>query len=223
MAPMIIIAAILLVAVAIGYAFGGRLKAFEHLEVHWWSLAIVGLLLQGIPLPTIAQVSPRVIGTGALTLSYVLLLAFLAINRWIPGAALMAIGVLLNLVVVTINGGMPVSAVAIERAGGHVEALESSVSIKHHVATEDDLLPFLGDVIPIPEPVGIVISFGDVLLYAGMAWFVIQVMRGRSRANPRPLAMWFLAYRGKHAPSHWRMPARYRTRRAGAGTPGTGP
>jgi hypothetical protein len=68
----------------------------------------------------------------------------------------------------------------------------------------------LGDVIPFPPPASVVLSIGDVLLYAGMAWFVFQVMRGRSRETPRPIAMWFLAYRGKHAPGHWRMAARYR-------------
>ena len=34
-----------------------------------------------------------------------------------------------------------------EIAGGSVENLEASGSTKHHVATDDDLLPFLGDVI----------------------------------------------------------------------------
>ncbi len=218
-----IIPVILLAAVGVGYTFGGRLRNFETLEVHWWSFAIAGVIIQSVPLPAIDGVSPRLIGAGALLISYVLLLAFLTVNRWIPGASVMAVGLLMNLLVVGINGGMPVSAAAIERAGGSVEALASSTSIKHHVANDEDLLAFLGDVVPVPEPAGIVISIGDLLLYGGMAWFVIQVMRGRSRANPRPLAMWFLTYRGKHAPTHWRIPARYRAPRAAAGRPGTSP
>lgn len=217
------IPAILLVAVAIGYVSGGRLRNFEGLAIHWWPLAFLGLVLQIVPLPTLWEISPRLVGAGALLLSYVLLLAFITVNRWIPGAQLMAIGLLLNLLVVGLNGGMPVTASAIEAAGGSVAILEGGGSVKHHLATEDDLLTFLGDAIPIPPPAKLVLSVGDVLLYTGMAWFVIQVMRGRSPENPRPLAMWFLSYRGKHAPEHWRKPARYRQRRAEATPSGSGP
>jgi hypothetical protein len=52
-----------------------------------------------------------------------LLLAFLTVNRWIPGAAVMAVGLLMNLTVVVANGGMPVSAAAVETAGGTAAAL----------------------------------------------------------------------------------------------------
>ena len=215
--------AIILIAVGIGYLLGGRLRNFERLAVHWWPLAFVGLILQSFTIASFWGLSPRVTGAGALLLSYVLLLAFITVNRWIPGAQLMAIGLLLNLLVVGLNGGMPVTGSAIEAAGGSVAILEDGGSVKHHLATEDDLLTFLGDAIPIPPPAKLVLSIGDVLLYTGMAWFVIQVMRGRSPENPRPLAMWFLSYRGKHAPGHWRMPARYRHHRAEAAPSGTGP
>ena len=100
-----------------------------------------------------------------------------------------------------------------------VQALEQRSPCALDIANESrflqvvrvDLLRPLGDVIPIPPPAGIVLSVGDLLLYAGIAWFVVQVMRGRSRENPRPIAMWFPGYRGKHAPGHWRLPPRYRT------------
>ena len=156
--------------------------------------------------------------------SYLLLLGFLAVNRWVPAAAVMAVGLSLNLAVVSLNAGMPVSASAIRSAGGpaSLQTLTTEEGGKHHLMTEQDLLAPLGDVIPAPPPFSVVLSIGDLLLYGGMAWFVIQVMRGRSRENPRPLAMWFPTYRGKHAPSHWRMPARYRaTGHAAAGRSGT--
>ena len=135
---------------------------------------------------------------------------FLNVNRWIPGAAIMAVGLLMNLTVVAANGGMPVSGRAVESAGGTASTLATDAGAKHHLMSDRDLFAALGDVIPIPPPAGVVLSIGDVLLYAGMAWFVFQVTRGRSRETPRPIAMWFLAYRGKHAPGHWRMAARYR-------------
>jgi hypothetical protein len=219
MSPIVLV---LVPAVVVGLLLGGSFRRFEHLHVHWWILAFTGLALQAVPVPTIGGISPRILGTAMLVTSYVLLLGFIAVNRWIPAARIMAVGLLLNLLVVATNGGMPVSARAIERAGGSATALASEPSEKHHLMTEDDVLWFLGDVIPIPPPVKIVLSIGDVLLYLGMAWFVVQVMRGRSRENPRPLALWFPSYRGKHAPSHWRIPARYRSH-AGADRSGSEP
>lgn len=221
---MFLVPAIVLLAVMTGYVAGGRLRAFEGLSVHWWVLVFLGLAAQSAPLPSFAAITPRVLGTLVLLASYLLLLAFIAVNRWIPGARVMAAGLLLNLIVVGLNAGMPVSAQAVETAGGSVAEMANAENPKHHLREDRDMVAFLGDVIPIPAPVGIVLSVGDVLLYAGMGWFVVQVMRGRSRENPRPLAMWFLSYRGKHAPSHWRMAARHRAPdHAGAGKPGTSP
>ena len=68
-----------------------------------------------------------------LALSYALLLAFLYANRWIPGATVMTIGLVLNLTVVVLNGGMPVQAAAIERSGGDPAVLELAQDNKHHL------------------------------------------------------------------------------------------
>ena len=197
-------------AVLVGILAGGSLRNFELLRIHWWVFAFVGLALQIVPVPGFANVPVWAVGAGMLAASYVLLLTFLTVNRWITGASVMAIGLLMNLAVVASNGGMPVSARAIEAAGGSAAVLADGGGAKHHLMNDADVLTPLGDVIPIPRPIGVVLSIGDVLLYAGIAWFIVQVMRGRSRESPRPIAMWFPAYRGKHAPGHWRMPARYR-------------
>ncbi len=207
MSPVLIVIA---AAVLVGLLAGGSLRNFERLRVHWWAIALVGLGLQIVPVPEFSGVPNWAVGAGMLTASYVLLLVFLVVNRWIPGATVMAIGLLLNLAVVGANGGMPVSANAIETAGGSVAPLADGAGAKHHLMNDADVLSPLGDVIPIPPPAGVVLSIGDLLLYAGIAWFVFQVMRGRSRENPRPIAMWFPGYRGKHAPGHWRLPPRYR-------------
>jgi len=207
MSPVLVVLA---AAILVGLLAGGSLRNFERLRVHWWALAFVGLGLQIVPVPELSGAPLWAVGAGMLVASYVLLLTFLTVNRWIPGAAVMAIGLLMNLAVVAANGGMPVSAHAIEIAGGSAADLVDGAGAKHHVMFDEDVLTPLGDVIPIPPPAGVVLSIGDVLLYMGIAWFVFQVMRGRSPENPRPIAMWFPAYRGKHAPGYWRMPARYR-------------
>jgi hypothetical protein len=159
-----------------------------------------------------------------LAASYAVLVVFLISNRWVPGMPVMRIGLLLNLLVVLLNGGMPVTAWAIEHVGGDPAVLAQEARTKHHLQTDDDLLWWLGDVIPVPAPFNDVVSVGDVLLYGGMVYSIAEIMRGRRRENPRPLAWWFLGYRGKHAPEWWRMPIRYRgPDHAGAERSGTEP
>jgi hypothetical protein len=121
----------------------------------------------------------------------------------------MATGLLMNLAVVALNGGMPVSLDAVRAAGADgVIVIEDGA--KHHVMTSADTLQPLADVIPVPAPFGVVLSIGDVLLYGGMAWWCFAVTRGRFRENVRPPARRSLMYRGKHAPEAYRLPARYR-------------
>jgi hypothetical protein len=219
---MALIPILVFLAIALGYLLGGRLRGFEDLRINRWGLALIGLAFQWIPATTIGGVPPSVVGPVMLALSYALLVVFLVSNRWIPGAPVMRIGLLLNLAVVMVNGGMPVQAEAIERAGGDPYTLMQASATKHHLMTEDDVLWQLGDVIPIPRPFSDVLSIGDVLLYGGMVYSITEIMRGRRRENPRPLAWWFPGYRGKHAPDYWRMPIRYRTPdRAEAGRSGS--
>ena len=212
---MPLVPTLVVVAVAVGYLLGGRLSGFEDLRINRWGLALVGLafqaVLQAFPTATIAGVAPSVTGPVLLAASYASLVLFLFANRWIPGMPVMRIGLLLNLIVVLLNGGMPVTAWAIEHVGGDPAALAAEAPTKHHLQTDDDLLWWLGDVIPVPTPFNDVASIGDVLLYGGMMYSIVEIMRGRRRENPRPLAWWFPAYRGKHAPDWWRMPIRYRT------------
>jgi hypothetical protein len=201
-------------AVLLGYGLGGRLRRFEDLRINRWGLAIVGAVLTGIvnlvPALSVGSIPDTIVGPVLLATSYFLLAAFLLSNRWIPAGYVMIVGLLLNLVVVVANGGMPVRAEAITASGGDPAVLQDATVGKHHLMTEDDVLWHLGDVIGVPPPIGIVLSPGDVLLYGGIVYSIVQIMRGRRRENPRPMAFWFPAYRGKHAPEYWRMPVRYR-------------
>jgi hypothetical protein len=211
---MPLVPTLVVLAVGLGYALGGRLSGFEHLRINRWGLAIAGLaiqiVLQLFPAVAIAGIAASITGPVLLAASYALLVVFLISNRWVPGMPLMRIGLLLNLLVVLLNGGMPVTAWAIEHVGGDPAVLAQEARTKHHLQTDDDLLWWLGDVIPVPAPFNDVVSVGDVLLYGGMVYSIAEIMRGRRRENPRPLAWWFLGYRGKHAPEWWRMPIRYR-------------
>jgi hypothetical protein len=184
-----------------GLIAGGSLRPFEHLRLHWWGVAVLGLALQGIPLT--GGIS-RPLGSAVIVASYGLLVAFAFVNRRLPALWLVMAGLILNLVVIGANGGMPVSAGALEAAGSGAEGLIGADAPKHHLMGPRDRLTPLGDVIGIPPPIGAVISVGDVFLYAGIAVLVVTVMLGRSGENRREPARVFQGYRGKHLPPEHR-------------------
>jgi hypothetical protein len=185
-------------AVCIGFAAGGSLRPFERFRVHWWAVALLGLALQGIPL---ASGVSRPVGSIVLMSSYALLGSFAWVNRRLPAVWLVMLGLASNLAVIGVNGGMPVSAEALETAGASAEGLVGTGTLKHHLMTPSDDLTPLGDVIGIPPPISAVISIGDVLLYVGVAILVVAVMLGRSGENRRPPVRHFQGYRGKHSRS----------------------
>jgi hypothetical protein len=113
---------------------------------------------------------------------------------------LILIGLALNLAVIAPNGGMPVSRSALVRSGqaGTLSELENGSGTKHHLETSDDVLTPLADVIAVGSPVNQVASAGDVLVYAGLLWLIVGVMRGAKRVDPAPR---WVAYQGKHRAS----------------------
>ena len=158
---------------AVGYLLGGRLRNVADLQLRWPALALIGLALQFITGPG------DTIPLACLYLSFVLLIVFTVANIRVFGFPLILAGVLCNLLVIGTNGGMPVSAHALEVSdqGQFLGDLENNPYPKHHLATEDDLLRFLGDVIPVPTPVAQAISLGDILTYGGVGMVIVGAMR----------------------------------------------
>ena len=219
---MILVLIVIGLAVVAGLLAGGSLRRLEQVKLHWWGVALGGLALQGISLTS--SLDPPV-GSVLLIASYALLLAFAWINRRLPAAWLVIAGLTLNILVIVVNQGMPVSASAIETAGARAEGLVGTGTGKHHLMGPEDTLTPFADVIGIPPPIGAVISMGDVLLYAGVAILVVALMLGRSGENRRPPARRFQGYRGKHLPPELRFAGLAHRRRAplAEGTSGTGP
>lgn len=110
-----------------------------------------------------------------------------ALCNWRLGAAvrLATAGVLLNAVVIVVNGGhMPVNAAALRVVQGQARVRE--VANQHlygntRPATSSSRLLLFSDVIPVTMPGGHgnVYSLGDVLLSAGVATLAFQATRGR--------------------------------------------
>ncbi|HEX9892059.1 MAG TPA: DUF5317 family protein [Actinomycetota bacterium] len=187
---MLVLALILAAGVLAGYAFGGRLRHLSTVRVRWWWLAPIALGIQALPAPALPGTRADLLGVGLLLGSFGLLLVLAAANVRQPGFALMLVGVAMNLVVIAANRGMPVSASALRRAGAAESVAElRGAEGKHHLATGDDVLVPLTDVIPVPG-LRVVLSAGDVVAYGGVAVFVAWAMRrparrGRSRAPRR--------------------------------------
>lgn len=158
---------------AVGYLTGGRLQNIAGLRLRWPALALVGLALQFVTGPG------ETVPLACLYLSFMLLIVFIVVNIRIVGFPVILAGVLCNLLVIGVNGGMPVSAHALEASGQgqFLGDLENNPYPKHHLATGDDLLRFMGDVIPIPAPVEQAISLGDILTYGGVGIVIVGAMR----------------------------------------------
>lgn len=168
---------------AIGVATGGKIRRVGEIHLRWWGLALAGLGLQLVPVPTMEGSTDRWIAAGLYALSYVVLFVFVMLNARRPGFALLGVGFALNALVIGINGGMPVSEHALrslagERGDAAVARLETEGGLRHHLATSEDRLRPIGDVIPIPGPVSGVFSVGDLLALIGATWVIAAATHG---------------------------------------------
>lgn len=196
---MILFLSVIALSVLVGLVLGGHVRRFEDLRLRWWGLVVAGLGLQFVPLPSGRAGSDLAVRIFVLGCSYGLLLVFASLNVRLPGMSLVLVGLAMNAAVILPNGGMPVAREAIARSGQEdmLQLLIDEGAAKHHLMTDDDVLTPLADVIAIPEPVGQIVSLGDLFLYAGVAWLLVAVMRGRIPATgPRPMG----PYHGKHRP-----------------------
>jgi Family of unknown function (DUF5317) len=167
-------------AMIVGLLAGGSFRYFPSIPLGWWSLAIAGVVLQFLPFE-------GSVGYWTLVASFVLLLAFAAINLRAPGFILIFTGLVLNMIVITANHGMPVAREALVRSGQEttLNDLRENGGSKHHLADDDTVLLVLGDSIVVPEPIGVALSVGDVCVYLGVAWCFAASLRPRERSTVR--------------------------------------
>ncbi len=172
------------VGVLVGFARGGRLTNVAVAGVRWPLLALAALAGQTMAL---AALGGRV-ALALVVVSLVALATFAVRNLALPGFWPLFAGVTMNLVVMGLNGGMPVSAAALEAAGRQDILAEArgNPNAKHHLSGPGDVLTPLSDVIPVPRPAGEVMSAGDVLVDLGVAWFLAGAMRRRETSAAEP-------------------------------------
>jgi hypothetical protein len=179
---LLVIGAVVL-GVLLGTAFGGSIRTLSEVHFRWWPLALVGFALQLIPIPSLEGRLDHWLSVGLLVASYLVLLVFVAANFRIAGFPLVAAGFALNVLVISINGGMPVSDRALRSAygtgyGASLRELQLHGGAKHHLQRPDDDLMPLADVIPIGAPIRKVFSMGDLVSMLGITWVIAGATRG---------------------------------------------
>jgi DHA3 family macrolide efflux protein-like MFS transporter len=157
---------------------GGKLANLASIQLRWVGLLFAAvmvrfgteiLLNQGVDVIEALRLP-------LLTAGFALLLAGLWVNRSYPGLSLAFVGILLNALVIIVNGGyMPIWETSLEAAGFTVDEVDSALHIVLSGTAEDFLvhLLILGDIIPVPIPVvQNVASLGDLFLTLGLAFFL---------------------------------------------------
>jgi hypothetical protein len=134
-------------------------------------LAQLGLEYVGLP-----EARYDDLGFALLLGTYAMILVFCWLNRRVSGMWIVTVGVCLNLLVISLNQGMPTKEVAVERDGRTVN-VRIDRSIKHRPAEDDDLLPFLGDQLTAPGFPHDIFSIGDIVIAIGVADVCFEASR----------------------------------------------
>lgn len=172
---MLIFVVAAVVGVAVGLVLGGRLSALAGVRLRVPALVWVALALQvALGLAPLRSL-PDGARFGLVAASYGLVGVWLALNAAIQRTAtraalgLVAAGWLMNLVVMVPNGGMPVSAAALDDSGAPpgLDVEEGHLS-KHVELSSSTVLPALGDVVAVPV-LKSAVSAGDVIMAVGVA------------------------------------------------------
>lgn len=176
---MLWLAIVIFVALASAVLRGGRLVNLGDIELKAWWLLLVALSLQfGTRFLPDAEWSEWV-GVTMVLVSFGLLMIMVLLNRSKPGMWIAGLGVLMNFIVIALNGGMPVLAEAAEVASGFtVSNPDLSETFKHVPLSEGSRLTFFADVIPLRfGGIGEVISLGDIFLALGLGVFLEHELR----------------------------------------------
>jgi hypothetical protein len=162
-------------AVGVGLARGGALRWLrEHgVKAVWLGVACLAVQALVVVLPI-----PGAGGAVLLIAALATLLGVARPNARLAGVPLLALGLLLNLVVVLANFGMPVPAATLERAGITVEQpAPDRPDAKHVLERGGTRLGLLGDRLAV-RPLRAVTGYGTVIELAGLFLLLQHLVRG---------------------------------------------
>ena len=191
MGGVVLVVLVVLAGVVVGLVQQGSFEGLTRTPVRLGRLLAGSLVLQLVVAVAdgFGWISWLVI--AAMLLSLAGLLAFALANLRLAGMTLIAIGLLGNLLVIGLNGAMPVTDGALARSGRPVQrpatqtnqprALERP-DARHVRVDSDTRLPQLADALAV-RPLRTVVSVGDIAQYAGLFLLVQGLMVGSSQAR----------------------------------------
>ncbi len=160
---------VLVISIVVGWIRGGNLRNLTEIRVRLWSLLPLGFIL--LAASSFVPNDRHEFAVALILVSYLPLLLFVLLNRKMTGIWIAGMGILMNFTVIVLNGGMPVLEEAVRISGGSYDLV---LGAKHVILTDDTLVPFLADIIPLPRAV---LSLGDVFLAIGIGSFLEDQMR----------------------------------------------
>lgn len=170
-----------------GLLRGGRLASLRPARVKALPLLVAALVLQlllGLPWAHMHG-SRWGIGSVLLVVSLLVLLIVARANAQLPGMPLIALGLLANLLVVGLNGAMPVSTPA---PPAHIHTTSAQVTHlgpQYLVAGPETHLPMLGARVGVLR-VRTAVSVGDLLQYAGLVLLIQGLIVRDAARRPKP-------------------------------------
>ena len=187
---MFLFFAVIAAALAIAVLIGGDVRRLSQIRIRHIELLLaafaskVAVALLGTAHTQVAVNIARPLNV----IGAILLLAVVWFNRRIPGALLFSVGLTLNLIVIVAFGGrMPVLLPHDADPNSPVLALLRGGLDPLHVALDHPQgLWFIGDILTIPSIGGhsSLVSIGDLLMAAGVAWLIIRCSQRSPELKP---------------------------------------
>jgi hypothetical protein len=181
-----VIAAALVIAVLIG----GDVRRLSQIKIQHLELLVAAFAVK-VAVAILGTTHSQAVVTVARPLNVIgaiLLLAVVWFNRRIPGALLFGAGLSLNLIViVTFGGRMPVLLPhEVDPNSPVLALLRGGLDPLHVPLAHPQGLWFMGDIFAIPGLGGhaSLVSIGDLLMAAGIAWLIIRCSQRASALTP---------------------------------------
>ncbi len=172
--------------VVAGFVAGGSVRHLGSRRLRGTGLTLLWAAM------VLATTRDRIPGAhGVYLASFGVALLVVLINvRAMPALFVVGVGLVCNLTVIAVNGGMPYTGAAL-RASGIPRPERSVVTAtpQRHLQTETDRLYWLMDHIPVAAgPIREVLSPGDILVAVGLGLTCCTaLLPGRRRRAPAPL------------------------------------
>lgn len=174
---------IIIISIIIGLLRNGKLSSLSQISLTKIEVIVLACLIQAGLIFLGSREIKFVLNYSSymLIFSYIALLIAICYNFELKGMKIIALGIILNFIVIVANSGhMPVLLSSINKAGldDFALLLKEGTYVTHTLINEKTLFGFLADVIPLspPFPDPSVVSVGDFLMFYGVFSLIQNAM-----------------------------------------------